>query len=171
MQPLVLWDYIQSLARTGYYTIRGAEFTGLILWVEWLGETLLTVLVPAGFAYILSTTKVYCESCDRWAEEKENVVSFSYPDEDELKEHFLSRNLGFMQKADEVGKDTEEHYQVDTEWCDQCEQLHTWSLRKIMRTRDKKGKEELKTKTLYEDMFITRQVHEALFKLAEEGET
>ena len=71
------------------------------------------------------------------------LYAYSYLDEEELKDHFLSWNLGFMEKADGVGKDTEEYYQIDAEWCDQCQQLHTWSLRKIMRTWDKNGKEEL----------------------------
>lgn len=171
LHPLDLWNHIKSLAQTGYYYLRptsSTKLTGLILWVEWFGEALITIIVPACFAYIFSTTKVFCESCDRWAKEKENVVSFSYQNEKELKDYFISLNLDFIQKADGVSKDIGEYYRIDTEWCDQCEQLHTWSLRKILRTWDKKRKEELKTKTLYEDMLITRQVFEKLFKLTAE---
>ena len=174
LHPLDLWNHIKSLAQTGYYYLRptsSTKATGFFLWIEWFGEALITILVPAGFAYTFSTTKVFCESCDRWAKEKENVVSFSCSDEEELKDYILGQNLDFMQKADGVGKDIEEYYRIDTEWCDQCEQLHTWSLRKILRTWNKKGKEELKTKTLYEDMLITKQVHEELFERAEERET
>lgn len=166
LRPLDLWNYIKTIGENGYYTIEDSRVSGTLLWGFWIIETLGLIVAPTYFAYYFSVTKVYCERCNEWAKEKEGVIVFQYDDESELKNCFLAQDLIFLQNVNKVKKNDETFYQIDAEWCDTCEQLHTMSLRKVKRTWDKKEKEELSTKTIFEDMIINKETHDDVFKVS-----
>ena len=136
------------------------------MWVIWSIEALALFLGPVIFTYKFTATTVFFEVCNEWAEEKEGVMLFLDPNEEALKACFLAQDLGFLEKARKAGKEETEFYQVDAEWCKECDSVHTLSLRKIERSWNEKGKEELTPDTIYEDMLVSKEFHEKVSRFA-----
>ena len=71
--PVVLFDVIKSINSTGWFTIKGATPTGIVLWVLWSIEALIVFF----FAFELSSSKiderVFCEDCNEWAPEGDDI--------------------------------------------------------------------------------------------------
>jgi hypothetical protein len=71
--PLVLFDVIKSINSTGWFTIKGATPSGIVLWILWSIEALIVFF----FAFAISSSKiderVFCEACNEWAPEGNDI--------------------------------------------------------------------------------------------------
>ena len=159
LEPSSLWDFIMQVGDEGWYSVFGFTVSGFFLRIIWSIEALGLLAVPMFVAHNYAITTVFCEKCDRWADEKESVLVFLFSDEEELKQKFKAQDLSFLEKAERAGKDDSEFYQVDAEWCKQCDELHTLSLRKTIRTWDEDDEEDLVPFTIYEDMYVSKQTY------------
>ncbi|MDM7860449.1 TerB family tellurite resistance protein [Alteromonas sp. ASW11-36] len=163
LNPIFLWESANYIAEVGYFEVKGSTFDGGMLWIAWGLEALGLIVTPIYMAYTYSSSRVYCENCNNWAEEDNNLMLFNADDEAAMKNQFLQGDLSFIKDAlpvtaHEVNQ-AGEHYSIDEEWCKKCGQTHAISLRKNIR-KIEKDKLSIDQKTLVEDLVVDQAIHE-----------
>jgi len=165
VEPSLIQEFSELVLSSGY-TIGSVEIAGNKLLTVWVFEAIGLIGLPIYLCRRQALTSVYCEACGRWADEDETILSFRYDDEDELKRSFQTMDLSFMERAgilsSEELKESGQHYEIDEEWCTQCNNLHTLSLRTVKRYVTKDEKVAISKRTLFEDLVIDRETHLAL---------
>ena len=163
LSPVFLWETANYVAEVGYFEISGSMFDGGMLWIAWGIEAIALIGVPIYMAYSYATSRVYCEHCNNWAEEDNNLMIFKVADEDAMKSQFLQGDLSFLKEAQALTQQQiaqpGEHYSIDEEWCKKCGKTHAISLRKNIR-KIEKDKLSIDQNTLVEDLIVDETIHQ-----------
>lgn len=165
LDPGSVWSLANYIADHGYFSIEGGTVKGTVLWGVWGVEALGLLGIPLYMCHKYSTTTVYCETCQKWAEEDKDVLLFSVSDDKNIDQQFKTGDLSFIENGSALTNAEANregvHFSVDEEWCKECKDLFTLSLRKHVRSiSDKKLK--VSTKTLVEDLVVDKNLHETL---------
>jgi hypothetical protein len=129
-----------------------------IAWLAWTGlivETGMMFFVPIAAAWYLSSSRVYCEHCDEWAEEEDDIYLFNHPDLEGLKRKFTHQDLGFLEESSPIDNDSYDFFKLNAEWCKQCDTIHTLSLLTVKKKINSDGEAAYSDDTLYEDVIYT----------------
>lgn len=164
--PYLIIASLSEIADTGYYSINKNTVSGVLLWLIWVIEASILIIVPSYFCNKFSTSSVFCEVCGNWAQEDKGILNFTYPNVDELKSQFMDQNFTILDQTSKVKPEAKQYFSVDEEWCKTCEKTFTVSLRSTeVNNLDKEV-----NKTIFEDLIITRKSHELLQKKLNEIE-
>ena len=190
LHPLVIWEGMIKLANEGW-NMEWPESGDLLLWVHgdmlwfaWGIEALGFLIVPIFYAYQTKPPViVFCKTCNKWAD-KESFLVFLFSDEEELKQNFMAQDLSFLKKAKRTRHNALVFYVISVKWCDTCDGLYTLSLQKIQKpdnvvleylngTVDEflttyGGFNAISISTIYQDLLVSQQVHENIFKASAE---
>ncbi len=164
--PAEVWYMAQMIAEQGYYSISDASVSGGFLWAIWGIEALGLVLVPVFLSWSETSNRVFCETCNQWADEHKNVAQFVYDDEESLKNKFLAQDLSFFDESKLIDHNTKTFYSIDEELCEKCNDLYALSLRRNTITMSD-GKPSVSTDTIFEDLLVSKNTHELLGKIDE----
>lgn len=160
--PVKMWDLIQQVADRGYYSIFSFDVNGVVLWGIWGIEALGVILMPTWMSYDYVKSNVFCETCKKWADEEKGLIAFFHSKKDDLMEQFPSGDIAFIDNAVAIDKPTRSYYQVDSEACSHCDNLHALSLR-IM----EKDNDNFVEQTLFEDLLIDQGYYNKVKELQE----
>ena len=150
--PDLLWLGISKL--TQRHEWESLAWTGLIV------ESSFLLLGPTLGASMVATSRVYCEKCKEWANEEDDIMDFSYENEEELKEKFRTQSLGFLEnmKAIPSSDQKTKFFRINAEWCKKCETIHTLSLETVTRTYDFRDRTyDYSSSIIYEDLIYTHE--------------
>jgi len=67
VNPVEVWSMITELNQTGWFTIKGATPSGIVLWIFWILEALILVVGSVILAPTIIAREVFCEQCNGWA--------------------------------------------------------------------------------------------------------
>lgn len=138
--PEKVWNGIQMVAETGWYSLRSAQINGGVLWTFWGIEALIVIggnlLIAFGVL-----DEVFCENCSVWTEKKENVFTFTFADEESLIKQFSTAESLFANSAENLTSETALFYKIDANVCKTCEELIYLSLGKCELKVDKSGEQ------------------------------
>jgi hypothetical protein len=150
--PDYLWLGLSELNNA--HELSGLAWTGFII------ESLGLLLVPFLAASYVATDRVYCEQCDEWAHEEDDLLIFQYESEEELIEKFRSQDTSFLNSITEVPytEDKIEYFRINAEWCETCSSIYTLSLEKVTQTYDFRDRTFRHSfKNIYEDLIYSEE--------------
>jgi hypothetical protein len=71
-QPGATWETIKDINETGWFSIRGATPSGIVLWFLWLLEAAIIVLGSTLVANGAIENEMFCETCNNWCQPEED---------------------------------------------------------------------------------------------------
>jgi hypothetical protein len=66
--PLMMWDMIASINESGWFTIKGATPSGIVLWIFWLIEAVTILFVAMLIGSFAIDDEMFCEKCGKWCD-------------------------------------------------------------------------------------------------------
>jgi hypothetical protein len=103
------------------------------------------------------------------------ALTFTYGEPDSgintLKMQFLKQDMAFLEAAKRVSWDGSRIFTIDVEWCEQCEELYSLTLR-VKREHESEdrvlGRESVVNKeTLYKDLLVRRETFDKVMEAKE----
>jgi hypothetical protein len=165
--PAWLWEVATEVADTGWYTLFGFSVSGFVLWALWAIEALGLLLAPIFGANMTATTRVFCEKCNRWADQKDGILNFTHPDAERVVSGFKAQDLTILDDANIALPTDAGFFSIDAEWCKNCRETMTLSLRTVTREWDEEGKESENKETVYEDMLVEPEIFDHFLEFQE----
>ncbi len=162
--PAWLWEVATEVAVTGWYSLFDIAVSGIVLWAFWTIEALGLLLAPLIGAYTTATTRVFCEKCDRWADQEDGIVNFTHPDAERVVSGFETQDVTILDNANIALPTDAGYFSIDAEWCKKCRTTMTLSLRAVTRQWDDKGKESENKETVCEDMLVEPEIFDRFFE-------
>lgn len=66
LNPFMLYNAVMFVNENGWFSIKGATPTNIVLWIFWAIEAVVIVGAPALFAASSMKNEMFCESCNKW---------------------------------------------------------------------------------------------------------
>ena len=123
--PSVLWETILWINERGTWAMRGDSepVAGLALWLVWGLEAL--SLVGMGVFVSLLTRDSYCEACQRWCEDEENIGLMAAGDLDETRRRLKDGDVSYFLALGRPAENALNWLTVKLTTCPGCCALHT----------------------------------------------
>jgi hypothetical protein len=153
LHPRLLFDLILAVSDEGAWQIKGMTPTGPVLWVAWLIEASLIVGVPL-FVAADPLTEPFCESCERWAEEKQGIATVADADAEELRSRLEAKDFAFLEGLGAKKPNAGSWVRLDLHSCPDCGMLNTLSVKRVTLKVDKKGKESQHVKKVMNRLLL-----------------
>jgi hypothetical protein len=165
ISPQAMWKMTCGLAETGWYSLRSFTPKGWILWTMWGIEA----LIIAGCIYFLSDSlvksAVFCERCNKWTEEKKNLVVFLLEDASNLVDQFVNKDFSFIPQAIPAKSTAPVFFRIDSSVCHDCKDLHTLSLLEVNKSYNDKGEESLEEEPLVQNLILAPEEYDNLINM------
>lgn len=141
--PETLYEMIQELGNIGWYTVKGSQVKGGLLWGIWIVEAL--GIVGAGLVggVIALHEEVYCEKCKAWAETLEtDALIFDHGSAST--ETIEAAASGHVERLLELprGEMLAPHIKVNLKRCKTCSNTTTLDFDQVTWGVDKNGNPE-----------------------------
>ena len=157
MDPLVLWDYVLEFNTNGAWAIgRHAKenVTGIFLWIVWLVEAGVIMGLATFMPYHMLSESVFCETCDQWTKEEEDVRRLSIEKADTAVARALAGDLAALTSIPAAELGAPAYLRLDLKTCENCDQSNYLSVVSVTTTTNKKGEESTNTNTLVQHLLI-----------------
>lgn len=161
--PDILWFERLQLVHVHEFEYLG--WTGLLL------ETGILLLAPLVGAFSIADSRVYCENCQNWADEEEDILVFDYDDAEELKIKFRNQELDYLDQIKVIPYSAEKTilFRINAEWCKGCDTIHTLSLEQVTRTYNSRDRDYgYSYKSIYEDLIYSKEGFDKVMDFAKE---
>lgn len=162
--PLQVVQLMSIIAEDGYYSLFGANVSGIVLWIIWIIEAIGIIVAGIFGGQHVLHEEVFCENCNRWAEDINLDLRLSLQNKEAI-DAAIERNIGALAEAPTTISDYP-HLKVIIHHCSQCENFSTINLDK-MRREFKKDKYVEKSED-YTDVFVISNEEHQAFKKAKE---
>lgn len=161
--PLELWSFIQIIAEEGVWSIKGSTPTGAALYGVWGIEAAMIIGATAIIGLGAYPSIPYCESCDKWAEEKELTNRLGHPEDFEAFVKGLeSKNFEVLTSLRNVPANTPVRLKVEIMDCSSCTKVHYLTITLIVAEANDDGKIEEKETILVENLNLDSKTHQEL---------
>ena len=155
LQPWVVWDIMRSLNATGVWSLKGAEVSGVVLWVIWGIEALIIL----GFIFVTGVKAIrgvpFCEACLKWSLRDPAVLELSGSGTPELLSRVRAKDYAFLRAATRRRGDDINWVRFDVYRCDQCSQLNVLKLNEVTFTIDNRGETSEKSSIILDNLLIS----------------
>lgn len=84
--PALMFTLIKEIGSEGYYSIFGIDVKGFVLWLIWIIEAIGIILIARGAGRSAIHEEVFCEQCNEWVEETNDVFRTEVPENAVLNE-------------------------------------------------------------------------------------
>ncbi len=170
--PLALLYLVEKLNEVGWFRVNSTSepISGSLLMACWGIEACTIVGVSVYAAYISISNKVFCETCNEWCEEKNDVARSVVPFEG-AKAAIVSGDLGPMLEAEVPLGDSKNYLRLDHQICKKCGNVGTFQVVEFTAKADKNGKEETNEKKLTGNYLLSPDTVQQLGKLMSRGNT
>lgn len=167
--PLGLWEVLQLVNEKGAWSI-GRNYgssksnnavSGVLLWVFWAAEALTVIIGSALTAWGGLTSDPFCESCQVWCDEEQNLVSIQPAGSDELRRRFEAKDFQYLKLVGSKHENDAEWCRLDLHRCPGCGRTNTLSLKREQLQIDRKGKRSVTSKDIFHGLLLTEsEVHQ-----------
>ena len=138
--PANLWGFLNLVAENGVWSFgrSGEPVKGVILWIVWAIEAGIIVFA-AMWVSRLGAGGVFCERCDRWAEDEPDLVHLELGDKTgEAIEHLVGGSFESLKQLQRA-PDESAFFQIGACNCPQCKELNTLNAKVVVHQLDEKG--------------------------------
>lgn len=161
--PLGLWGILQLVNEKGAWSIghgygsskNQPTVSGVLLSVFWAAEALTVLIGSMVTAWGALTTAPFCEPCQVWCEEEEDVLSIRAAESDELKRRFEAKDFLYLKTVGPKGAGDAEWCRVDLHCCPGCGRTNTVRVNRQKRTVDRKGKPTVTSSNVFHGLLLT----------------
>ena len=168
LQPDVLWGVIQKVNSVGAWTLRSWEPTGTTLWIIWSIEALIIFGVTFLVALSAFLETPFCESCNSWCKQTENVGKVAAGDHAELNRRLEMKDFSFLEKLGAVKPEANEWFQLDLYQCPTCSFTNTLAVKAATQKVDKGGETSQDTEEVLDKLLLSASDVETVRRLVQE---
>jgi len=143
LRPDLVWKFASMINETGWYTIKSATPSGIVLWGMWGIEAALIVGGTTLMARASLNDEVFCEECDVWCEEDPRKPLLAVPPDLAALQPAIDGDpagVAAFEKLDGVVDGSPTYLSLDLKRCPECKQHATSILRVVTITVDNEGK-------------------------------
>jgi len=151
--PLLLWQSIVLLNRSGSWDIVGYRPHGVVLGMIWGIEAITIICLSTFFAWIVELDEQYCESCNSWCASASFVTKLRSCEADELRRRLERRDFAVLGDAPVYG--TDDLLRVKIRQCEKCGLTNTLAANLITVTFDERNRKSEKSNTVIDGLLIT----------------
>jgi hypothetical protein len=152
-----MWDIIKMINQYGTWgSSKDSPTTGTELWLIWLGEAVVVLLIATVIAREIIKSHPFCEACKLWCSASEKLVLSAGDDPTPLRRAVDMGDFSFLQKLG-PGNAKGTHLHAHLHSCPSCGALNTLTLRHTYIKPAKFGKPKVSHTTLGTKLVITRQ--------------
>ncbi len=137
--PDSLWELMQSINSTGWYSIRDATPSGTFLWIIWGIEALVIIVAITYLASASLDSAIFCEDCSQWSK---TLSSFHLAPTDDISflEKLMAGETEILAELDANHETLFPRITVDLYSCGGCTETNGYKLRVVTLEVDKDGK-------------------------------
>ena len=150
--PVVLVQMIGVLADVGLWSIFGFTPTGWVIYLVWLAEAGIILLLAA--AATSGNPNPYCEDCDCWAEQQEDVLVLPAAAAETLADLLVSEQYKVLFEHQDELVDSDDYLTVDLYCCPQCEGSNFLAVRHLETSYDDDGDPDVDDETIVEPLRV-----------------
>ena len=152
LSPSDLWATILHINETGWYSIRSATPSGMVLWAFWGVEAILVVGGATLGGMTALNGAVFCERCNAWCDDDEVSPRLRLP-EGELDPAVVAVEVSALEALPAAAQNENPHLMLSMKKCVKCERMATARLQLITYEADDDG-------DVTEETEVLSQVHE-----------
>jgi hypothetical protein len=160
LNPAALLEVITTINGVGAWSMHGLTPTGALLWVLWVIEAGL-ILVPGLVMAMATPSQPFCERCEEWCQDHDNVAQLDAQDPESAKSLAQQKDFTRLAALGAAAPNAQTHLRVDLTTCPSCTNMTTLSIHTITRKVDEKGKESEDKTPLLEHLLLSAQEREA----------
>jgi hypothetical protein len=159
LNPSALMEVITTINGVGAWSMRGTTPTGGWLWALWTIEAAL-IFVPALLVVMAVPGQPFCERCERWCEDHDNIARLDASDPARARALAEKKNFSQLAALGAAAEGAPTHLRVDLTACPRCTDMTTLSIHTVTRTVDDKGKESEDKSALIEHLLLSARERE-----------
>jgi hypothetical protein len=160
LNPAALMEVITTVNGVGAWSMHGVTPSGAMLWVLWVIEAGL-IFVPALIMAVSTASQPFCERCEVWCQDHDNLAQLDAKDPDSAKTLAEQKDFTRLAALGAAAPDAQARLRVDLTTCPSCTNMTTLSIHTIVRKVDEKGKESEDKTTLLEHLLLSAHEREA----------
>ena len=134
LNPSVVFNFANILSVDGWYEIFGFQVNGGFLWFIWIVEILGILIAGIIGGSAVLHEEVFCENCNRWAEDIDFDLRLSITDESKI-ESSIKKDIGILTEIPIAKWNESPYVRVNIHHCSQCDNLSTIDLDLIKRKK------------------------------------
>jgi hypothetical protein len=157
LSPKAVWEIAKRINEVGWYSIRSATPTGIVLWIFWGIEAVLVVGLAALVARFRIDGEVFCERCSAWCDPDKEPIRLAPPQEVQTINQVVAGDLAALQHLGTAGAEDNPHLEVEIRSCNRCDSTATWQSQLVSFEQDKKGNSQRKAKDLTGLLLLTSE--------------
>ena len=124
LSPSYVYEIAQSLSVVGYFTLFGASVKGGFLWFIWIVEAIGILGAGALGGLAVMHEEVFCEDCNRWAEDINFDLRLGIDDKDAAKV-LIDTDIEKILNFRKLESPNSEHIRVNLHQCSKCRNMNT----------------------------------------------
>ena len=155
-EPSVILAALQIMAVEGVWDIRGAKPTGWGLYSIWLIEAGIVVLL--GTMASGGNDDPFCEDCNEWTDEEENVATFPTTDLDSLRRDLEAEDYAVLDKLAEGTLAPDDFLLAKIFACSECTESTYLSIAHVTVTVDKDGDTKTNSDDVIKNLWIPHEL-------------
>jgi len=162
LDPKTILETINILSIEGTYSLFGLEVKGGLLWFIWVIESAAILFVSVTSGNEIMHEEMFCEECNRWAEEVDLDIDNNLSYNDKIKiENSIKNDINQLLSIPFTKSSP--FIRLNLHHCTKCQNFSTLDVDLITLTTDKEGKTE-ETKEDYSPVFILNNQELIKFK-------
>lgn len=168
--PGAVWNMIVGLNTTGWFTIKGSTPTGILLWICWGIEALIIIGFTSLMPSHLLKKWVFCEPCDKWCTEKDDIARFGTPLPGDQTNRIKAGDLAVLAELPPYFGGKTPHIRLNNRRCDICGQTETVEIQRYwyeQTNKETNEKSEAMTQHVLLDSDALASLQNALLAQAE----
>lgn len=155
LDPAAMWLIASQMAEEGLWSVRDLTPTGIWLYLFWLMEAGIVVVVAIFGAHSALKSVAFCEKCNQWADQEESIKPLTpLTNTFEFKAAFESSPTDSIRTLQRVGSAEVDHTEIMLKHCSKCATLSTISVVSVSVETDSKGKSEKKESEIIDRMLL-----------------
>jgi hypothetical protein len=151
--PTIVWGLVQTINQAGAWTIFGLTPTGFLLWILWLGESVL-ILVPAAMLPLRLVADPFCEHCNSWCALDQGVARLRASPGPDLKRRMEAKDLEYLERLGRVKPGASEWLRLDLHSCPHCDVTNTLTVKAVTVSVDEKGRRSENAATVVKHVLL-----------------
>ncbi len=124
LNPSMIYEITNALSEEGYYDVFGFTVKGGFLWFVWIVEAIGILGAGALGGLLVLHEEVYCEDCNRWAEDLNFDLRLAIENKDLSKQIIESNIIKILDFPIYEGENSE-HIRVNLHQCSKCQSTST----------------------------------------------
>jgi len=151
--PDEVWNIMQDIGKSGWFSLSGSMFNGTLLWISW-GIEALTILGFSTFmpAFLMGDW-VFCEPCNKWCAEKGDIARFGTPEPGAQMDRVKAGDLTVLGELPPDAGGQTPHIRLNNRRCESCGQTDAVEIKRYWYVQTNKGPNE-KSEVLRSNMLL-----------------